>query len=294
MAFRDNAVAGRGPVGLSTSVPFLDTLEDENATMGSTRSYRSMSTPFRPLTRSLVSPAIGFAAMLGCCVWWASVFARPASFDPPAAALQNKAPARTVLVQRRPQPELAKGKMLVAAEGLPDPNFGESVVLLLEDDETSTMGLVINRDTGVRLSEILPDLKGLDSTDATIFEGGPVERHKILVLVRASSPPDEAQLVFEDIYVSGSADLLKSLVSESAKDQDFRAFSGYAGWGPGQLEAEIREGAWFVFPGNRRAVFDPRPGNVWQEFIRRTTLQLAGVSLIGWVGACPCSQTWAF
>lgn len=178
--------------------------------------------------------------------------------------------------QTNPKTKLAKGKLLVAAETLGDPNFAETVVLLTDYNEKGAMGIILNRATGVKLSELLPRIESLEQRDDPIYEGGPVERAEILMLVRSPQEPEHSQLVFEDIYLSSSADLLKRLAKESGRqDAPFRVYSGYAGWAPEQLETEVEAGAWHIFPATRALVFAAQPEDLWPTLIRRTTLRLA-------------------
>jgi putative transcriptional regulator len=186
-------------------------------------------------------------------------------------------PAFLQPVQNAPQSRLAKGKFLVAAVELGDPNFAETVVLLTDyNHDKGAMGIILNRATRVKLTELLPRLQSLTERADIIFEGGPVERAEILLLVRAPHEPEDSQPVFGDVYLSNSADLLERLTKERAKEETpFRVYSGYAGWAPGQLEAEVELGAWHIFPATSAAVFDTQPEDLWPQLIRRTTLRLA-------------------
>lgn len=183
---------------------------------------------------------------------------------------------RPVPVQRSDQRSLARGKLLVASAELRDPNFARTVVLLIEYGEQGSMGVILNRATRVKLSDLLPRVQGLEQRGDTIHEGGPVERSEILMLLRSAEPPEDSRAVFGDVYLSASADLLKRLAAESPRDDaPFRVYSGYAGWAAGQLEAEVGAGAWHILPASAAAVFTPRPEDLWRELIGNTTLRLA-------------------
>jgi putative transcriptional regulator len=179
--------------------------------------------------------------------------------------------------QRSRAGSLARGKLLVASGELRDPNFAETVVLLIEHGEEGAMGVVINRATRVKLSELLPKIEGLGQRGDIIYEGGPVERSEILMLLRSEQKPEDSRVVFRDVYLSASAALLKRLAAEPAREKaPFRVYSGYAGWASGQLEAEVEAGAWHIFPATETAVFASRPADLWRELHDRTTLRLAG------------------
>lgn len=172
--------------------------------------------------------------------------------------------------------KLARGKFLVAARDLIDPNFVESVVLLLAYDSKGAMGLIVNRETGVKLSDLLPELEFEtgDQPDPEVFAGGPVSTNSLLLLVRSAAPIDSAEHVFENIYTSASRELLEELTTRPGLRR-YRAYAGYAGWGPGQLEREVETGSWRILPASADTVFDSSPGGVWQKLIRRAAVLFA-------------------
>ena len=97
--------------------------------------------------------------------------------------------------------ELAQGKFLVAGRRLMDPNFRETVVLLIRYGPDGAMGLVINRPVQLKLSTVLPDIKELGGRKETLHLGGPVEPARILLLVRSAKPPEASMSVFGDVYI---------------------------------------------------------------------------------------------
>lgn len=174
------------------------------------------------------------------------------------------------------QPQLAKGKLLVANRDLGDPNFARTVVLLIDYNDQGAMGVIINRATRVKLSDLLPRIESLQGRPDPIYEGGPVERAEILMLVRSPKEPEDSTLLFDNVYLSISADLLKRLAGQPPQDDiSFRVFSGYAGWGPEQLDTEVEMGSWHILPATTGAVFAPNPEAIWQDLIDRTTLRFA-------------------
>ena len=97
---------------------------------------------------------------------------------------------------------LARGKFLVAAQHLDDPNFSESVVLLLGYGQQGALGVIINRPTTVPLAEVLPDAVQAKPESGLVYRGGPVARTAMLVLLRSTHQSDEIQQVFDDVYFS--------------------------------------------------------------------------------------------
>lgn len=219
------------------------------------------------------------ALLIALGSWRAPVsFLTPAALLSDAPSLEPRAIPGAALrpAQRSRDGSLAKGKLLVASGELRDPHFAEAVVLLIDYNEEGAMGVIINRATRVKLSELLPKIKGLEQRSDPIYEGGPVERSEILMLLRSAQEPADSRAVFGDVYLSASAGLLKRLAEESPRDHaPFRVYSGYAGWAAGQLEAEVGAGAWHIFPATAAVVFASRPEDLWRELNGRATLRLA-------------------
>ena len=161
-----------------------------------------------------------------------------------------------------------RGMFLLAAPRLRDPNFARTVVLLLEYDRTGALGLVINRPTEASLHDVLatplPNSEG-----HAVFAGGPVELRRLIALLRSPVAVDGAQRLFGDVHASGSMDTLRRMLERDGHAADVRAYLGYAGWAPGQLDAEIARGDWIVAPADAGSVFDTPPGDVWPNLMRR-------------------------
>jgi putative transcriptional regulator len=167
-----------------------------------------------------------------------------------------------------------QGQLLVAAEDLGDPNFIETVILLLEHNDEGSLGLVINRPTRVRLAELLPKVTGLTERDL-VFRGGPVQPEAVQLLVGGSEAPDGSRKICEGVYVSTRLEVLEQLASGSRTSRPFRAYTGYAGWGPGQLAGEMDARSWHVLPSDSDAVFAAAPAALWDRLIERTRRRFA-------------------
>lgn len=168
----------------------------------------------------------------------------------------------------------AKGKFLVASRDLRDPNFLETVVLLIKYDSSGAIGVVINRPTKVRLSRLLPEIKGLQERTDTVYIGGPVARNQMLLLIRSGSQPEESLHVFEDIYVSSSRAVLQRMIDNGNAGGSFRFYAGYAGWASGQLDREVSRGDWHVLQADAETVFEKATPEIWPELIRRSEFQM--------------------
>ncbi len=173
--------------------------------------------------------------------------------------------------------DLAQGRFLVASRELMDPNFGQTVVLLIRYGEEGAAGLVVNRRTKIPLSRVFEDLKGGKRPSDPAYLGGPVGITGVLGLLRSPDKPKEADLVVGDVSVTSSKALLEKKVSAGEPSSAFRVYLGYAGWGKGQLEREVRIGAWHIFRGGAELVFDDNPGSLWQRMIQRAETRIARV-----------------
>lgn len=184
-------------------------------------------------------------------------------------------PTRILPIQGSAQSsgELSKGKFLVASRQLLDANFSETVVLLTEYSPEGAMGVVINRPTEVQLAELLPEVKELQQRTELVYLGGPVARTRMFLLVRTPEKPEGAYPVFADVYVSASRAVLKQMAKNSGAKATFRAYAGYAGWAPGQLEQEVARGDWYIVPADAGTIFDKAAETIWPELVRRGAVE---------------------
>lgn len=219
----------------------------------------------------VLAPLLG---LLPCGVAFSSQFAA-------VLALQSSRPFPTFpwVQPIQSRPELAKGQFLVASRDLNDPNFSETVVLLIDYDWHGARGVVINRPTKVTLSEVFSNLKGMQQRTDTIYIGGPVDRTHMSLLIQSSRPLDEARHVFADVHVSSSQTMLKQVAE--GEGETFRVYAGYAGWAPGQLDHEVARGDWRVLPADAGTIFQKTPDKMWPELIRQGSLQWAKMQTKG-------------
>ncbi len=163
----------------------------------------------------------------------------------------------------------AKGKFLVASQGLLDPRFRETVVLLIDYSASGATGLIINRPTKVALAQALPSIPGLKKRSDAVYYGGPVENNIILMLIRSGEDPEESVRVFGDVYVSASRNTLERMISSHKTEKQLRTYSGYAGWMARQLDWEVSRGDWLIIPADSRSIFESDSSEIWLELIRR-------------------------
>jgi len=162
-----------------------------------------------------------------------------------------------------------KGRFLVASRTLGDPNFAETVVLLLAYEPGGAVGVIINRPSEVRVASVLPNVKELHERSDQIFVGGPVGLNEVLFVIRVHARPSSADAIFSNVYATGSLDVVRHAIASLSGDDRFRAYAGRAGWGPGQLDAEIARGDWIVIDADAELVFDAPATEIWPKLIER-------------------------
>ncbi len=157
--------------------------------------------------------------------------------------------------------------LLVASPALQDPNFAETVVLVVFPEHGGPTGVILNRPTRIEWKEAFPDDAQLRALQEPIYFGGPVQYTALWFLFRAAAHPGKALSVLDDLYLSSDAPLLeRSLARKGAVE---RFFVGYAGWSPAQLEMEIAQGAWYVLPADLDAVLKMKPESMWRLLLGR-------------------------
>jgi putative transcriptional regulator len=160
------------------------------------------------------------------------------------------------------------GALLVATPRLKDPNFDRTVVMLLDHNDEGAIGVVLNRPSELAVSEALPAWSSHIAEPAVVFVGGPVAPGSAICL--AEAPPDRAGDGWQPLFGGlGTVDVSRSPADLAVEIGGLRVFSGYAGWAPGQLEAEIEAGAWIVAPGGRGDAMNADPATLWPAVLRR-------------------------
>jgi putative transcriptional regulator len=155
--------------------------------------------------------------------------------------------------------------LLIARAELPDSNFRDSVVLVMNNIGSAPGGLIINRPTRIAVARLFPDLERLAQMDDKVYFGGPVAIASVSFLFRADTPPEHATQVLDGVYVSMNLELLRQLLSRDKPMDGLRIFIGHSGWAPGQLEAEIARGDWTLAPTEPDAIFGRRSERPWPE-----------------------------
>ena len=160
-----------------------------------------------------------------------------------------------------------RGQLLIASPALLDPNFHRTVVLIAEhDEENGAMGVVINRRTELLVAEAAPVLEDIVEPGALVHEGGPVQPTAVVIVAQFHDAAAAAVPVMDDVgFVGGDVDF-DALGPEVSRA---RVFAGLAGWGPGQLEAELERDDWILEPARPDDVFSDEPEGLWASVLER-------------------------
>ena len=180
--------------------------------------------------------------------------------------------------------ESTAGRLLVATPLLGDPNFERTVILVCFHDANGAFGIVLNRPVGAPAGDLLPEWEGILSPPRELHYGGPVERSSFLGLGYIDGPRDEGIEWWTPIARGVGLVNLAADVEEADALEALRIYHGYAGWGGGQLDAEIGENSWFVVDVDPEDPFVERPERLWNEVLAR---QRGEISMYGTYPADP-------
>lgn len=173
-----------------------------------------------------------------------------------------------------------KGSLLIAREGLSDPRFSETVVLLLQHDTGGSLGIMLNRPTWVTPTTVFPELDFLDDYEGHIYIGGPLQRSNILILSKGvGNLETDAILVMEDIYASSELDFLRLVTNFAKNESTLRLYTGHAEWGPQQLDQEIKRGDWHIIPAKPELIFASEPLKLWLQTLSSGSEITANLSI---------------
>ena len=170
------------------------------------------------------------------------------------------------------------GRLLVAEPMLGDPNFDRTVVLMVQHTADGALGLVLNRPTDVAVAEALPAWGSVATDPGLLHLGGPVEEQSGWCLARANDPGslDGFVPVVGDL---GLLDLELDPTDVASGFHAVRLYAGYSGWGPGQLEHELAQDAWFVADAEPDDPFLAEGPGLWRRILARQGGPLARLAL---------------
>jgi putative transcriptional regulator len=185
------------------------------------------------------------------------------------AALQNPA-------EPPGQASLA-GRILIASPGLRDPRFDHTVVLMVRHSAGGALGIVLNHPLGERPLASLLDAIGENSSGITgtlrIFSGGPVQPEIGFVIHSTDYHRPETTEIDGRVAMTSSREILRDIASQHGPQMVLVAF-GYAGWGPGQLENELAQRAWFTAAADSKLIFEDDRDKLWDDAMAHRTQDL--------------------
>jgi putative transcriptional regulator len=181
--------------------------------------------------------------------------------------------AATIWAQSDDARKLHAGSIIVAASDYEDRVYGETVILITHYGPDGAAGIMLNRKTPLPVSEVLPTSK----LSSSLYVGGPVSNRAVLALVQSPALSPQAGPVLRDLFVISDESLLETTLAQpSAK---FHVYVGHCEWGPGQLQAEVEDGGWYIFAGRSQDVFDEKPESLWTRLISQTNAKLQFAAL---------------
>jgi putative transcriptional regulator len=165
---------------------------------------------------------------------------------------------------------VAQGTLLAAGPQMLDPNFMHSVVLIGQHSAMGAYGLVLNRVSKQTTRDVLDDSLILGRVPVPLSLGGPVGLDTLQILHRAPGRVEGGVEVCDGLWIGGEFESLGRYAETdtNAFRRDVRLFLGYAGWGAGQLEAELAQSTWLPAPAHPPAVFEAPPERLWRDVVR--------------------------
>lgn len=180
-----------------------------------------------------------------------------------------------------PSQSTLTGQLLVAMPQMADPRFARSVVYLCAHSADGAMGLVVNRLIDSLSFQGLLEQLGVEASPAAgnmpVHFGGPVESSRGFVLHTSDYVQDSTLVIDADISLTATVDVLKAIARGDGPRHRVLAL-GYAGWAPGQLDAEIQANGWLLVPADLDLVFGFDNDSKWQRSIAKLGIDLSLLS----------------
>jgi putative transcriptional regulator len=159
------------------------------------------------------------------------------------------------------------GFFLVASESMRDPRFKETVILVTPHYGGEVVGVVVNKPTGTAVSTLFPQSDLNDAHSRQLYFGGPLSKQSLLFLIRSKKQPEASLRIFDDVFLSADSKVLEQVLHHPKPFAGLRIFSGYAGWKPGQLEAEVKQGYWLLREADTEILFNTEPNLIWRKLL---------------------------
>ena len=158
--------------------------------------------------------------------------------------------------------KLKQGVFLVASDHLTGSSFEKTVILVTKYSKYGAFGVVINRPSKFRIQDVFPAIKSTRKHDK-VFLGGPVHASSFVYLMNKSDLKNTLPVI-EGIHLGGGQKNLIPVLEKAQSSDLIRAYAGYAGWAPGQLDAEFARGDWLLTEADKTSIFQNN-NNLWSQ-----------------------------
>lgn len=161
----------------------------------------------------------------------------------------------------------AKGKILISEPFLNDFYFKRSIVLLADHSEEGSFGLIFNKLTNLKFNEVVKDFPDFQ---ADVFLGGPVKTDNLFFVHSLGNAVGKTMKIMEGIYWGGDIEKVREMIlTHQITPKQIRFFLGYSGWGPQQLENELRENSWVVASVKSSVLMNTQPDKMWKNIVSK-------------------------
>lgn len=174
------------------------------------------------------------------------------------------------------------GQFLVASPSLKDPNFERTVTLICEQNESGSLGLIINKPLHNDLEEIIDQMKmgEINSKEICFHQGGPVGLDRGFVIHDSGLWKNTTE-INQNTFITSSRDIISDIIEGKGPNNSL-FIVGYSGWGPGQLESELMTNSWLSAPFDPTIVFNTDSENKWERSI--DSLGIKSTNITGQIG----------
>ena len=162
---------------------------------------------------------------------------------------------------RRPEPlRIVTPRNIVGIESL-------ALFVTSPHYQGEVVGVVVNKPTEIAVSTHFPQSELKDEHSQQLYFGGPVSGQSLLFLIRSKKQPKASLRILDNVFLSADRKVLEQVLRHPKPFAGLRIFSGYAGWKPGQLEAEVKKGYWLLREADTEILFHTDPGRIWRKLL---------------------------
>lgn len=178
-----------------------------------------------------------------------------------------------------PYSHIDKGTFMIATPEIDAGIFFRGVILICEHNPSGSFGLVINKPLNIEVPEEIFHKEDQRNPRVGLRAGGPVQTNQMMLLHTSPSIPSQTLEITDNLYLGGDLNFLHDTISDPEGGPVLLCF-GYTGWGGGQLEQEFLDGGWYLFPADKKYIFDVDPEKLWQTLLREMGGKYASLAMI--------------